>query len=263
MILRRLTNAFRKQDWFTVAVETLIVVLGVFLGLQVNNWNAARVMRTDEADLLSRMIVEAEEARVDMADYLALNTLILKDAKRLAVRLDDSAYCLAMDDGMKALILGVGDFAPPRFSLASANESLETGRLSLIKSPEIRDGVRDMADQMTFMDRQWQRYIRIKQDAEQAAYGAAGVSLTSEQDLDTRPGLMDWSGMDQYRIQTPEGICGNAEIIALVSNVAITQHFYTLYVGQVAEKLDAYAASLSTYADDGFDPIQTITDQAP
>ena len=120
-----------------------------------------------------------------------------------------------------------------------------------------------MADQMTFMDRQWQRYIRIKQDAEQATYGAAGVSLTSEQDLDTRPGLMDWSGMHQYRIQTPEGICGNAEIIALVSNVAITQHFYTLYVGQVAEKLDAYAASLSTYADDGLDPIPTITDQAP
>ena len=26
MILRRLTDAFRKQDWFTVAVETLIVV---------------------------------------------------------------------------------------------------------------------------------------------------------------------------------------------------------------------------------------------
>ena len=32
LILRRITEAFRKQDWFTVAVETLIVVLGVFLG---------------------------------------------------------------------------------------------------------------------------------------------------------------------------------------------------------------------------------------
>ena len=42
MILRRLTNAFRKQDWFTVFIETLIVVLGVFIGLQVNNWNESR-----------------------------------------------------------------------------------------------------------------------------------------------------------------------------------------------------------------------------
>ena len=29
MILRSLTTAIRKQDWFTVAVETLIVVFGV------------------------------------------------------------------------------------------------------------------------------------------------------------------------------------------------------------------------------------------
>jgi hypothetical protein len=48
MILRRLSDAFRKQDWFTVAVEILIVVLGVFLGLQVNNWNeVSRVIQDD------------------------------------------------------------------------------------------------------------------------------------------------------------------------------------------------------------------------
>ena len=37
MILRRLATALRKQDWFSVAVETRIVMFGVFLGLQVNN----------------------------------------------------------------------------------------------------------------------------------------------------------------------------------------------------------------------------------
>jgi hypothetical protein len=49
MILRRIASAFRRQDWFTVFVETMIVVLGVFLGLQVNNWNAAGQDRADEA----------------------------------------------------------------------------------------------------------------------------------------------------------------------------------------------------------------------
>ena len=42
MILQRLATAIRKQDWFTVIIETLIVVFGVFIGLQVNNWNEAR-----------------------------------------------------------------------------------------------------------------------------------------------------------------------------------------------------------------------------
>ncbi len=49
MILRRIATAFRKQDWFTVAVETLIVVFGVFIGLQVNNWNVRRVTGSGHA----------------------------------------------------------------------------------------------------------------------------------------------------------------------------------------------------------------------
>ena len=245
MILRRLSTAFRKQDWFTVAVETLIVVFGVFIGLQVNNWNAERVSRSDATDLSSRLHVEAEDTRADIATYLALNELILTDAKRLAVRLGDSETCLAMDDEMKALILSIGDFPPPRFSLSSANEALETGRLSLIGSPEIRDSVREMVDQMAFMDNQWQRYVRVKQDTEKAAYTAAGLHLTTEDDLDVRPGADTIAGLDQYEMTTPDRICGNSEVTALVSSAALTQHLYTIYVDQAADRLDAYAAALS------------------
>ena len=52
MILRRLSDAFRKQDWFTVAVEILIVVLGVFLAIQLGNWNEARKAQASEQQLL-------------------------------------------------------------------------------------------------------------------------------------------------------------------------------------------------------------------
>ncbi|WP_373006243.1 hypothetical protein [Hyphomonas sp.] len=55
MILRRITDAFRKQDWFTFAVETLIVVFGVFIGLRVNNWNAARIEQAQEQEYLIRL----------------------------------------------------------------------------------------------------------------------------------------------------------------------------------------------------------------
>ncbi len=69
MILRRLATSIRKQDWFTVVVETLIVVFGVFIGLQVNNWNEARGDRADELSFLERLHpdivrVEASSARV-------------------------------------------------------------------------------------------------------------------------------------------------------------------------------------------------------
>ena len=62
MILRRLTDALRKQDWFTVVIETLIVVLGVFLGLQVNNWNEARAAESRRAEIIRALATDLRDA---------------------------------------------------------------------------------------------------------------------------------------------------------------------------------------------------------
>lgn len=40
MIMRRLAMRFPGQDWLTVTIELVVVVLGVFIGLQAANWNA-------------------------------------------------------------------------------------------------------------------------------------------------------------------------------------------------------------------------------
>lgn len=42
MILRSLTKHVRDQNWFAVGLDFLIVVVGVFIGIQVANWNEAR-----------------------------------------------------------------------------------------------------------------------------------------------------------------------------------------------------------------------------
>ena len=42
MILARLAGALREQNWLTVVVEILIVVVGIVLALQVDNWNSIR-----------------------------------------------------------------------------------------------------------------------------------------------------------------------------------------------------------------------------
>lgn len=36
MILRRITANFRRQDWMAVAIEPVVVVLGVFIGVQAS-----------------------------------------------------------------------------------------------------------------------------------------------------------------------------------------------------------------------------------
>ena len=43
MLLRRFTKHFSEQNWTAIGVELIIVVIGVFMGLQVQNWNQARI----------------------------------------------------------------------------------------------------------------------------------------------------------------------------------------------------------------------------
>jgi hypothetical protein len=58
MIIRRLADALKKQQWFQVIVEILIVIVGIFLGLQVQEWNEARQDRAAGALYLSQITAD-------------------------------------------------------------------------------------------------------------------------------------------------------------------------------------------------------------
>lgn len=52
MFVRKIAEHLRAQNWFAVALDFLIVVVGVFVGLQVDNWNQARVDQNRETEYL-------------------------------------------------------------------------------------------------------------------------------------------------------------------------------------------------------------------
>jgi hypothetical protein len=52
MILRRLTANLRAQNWTAITIEFLIVVIGVFVGTQVSNWNDERIQRAQTTQVL-------------------------------------------------------------------------------------------------------------------------------------------------------------------------------------------------------------------
>ncbi|MEO0614158.1 MAG: hypothetical protein AAFY83_12675 [Pseudomonadota bacterium] len=55
MLLRRLSDHVREQNWTAVALDFIIVVTGVFVGLQLGNWNEARAERKAEVSYLTRL----------------------------------------------------------------------------------------------------------------------------------------------------------------------------------------------------------------
>jgi hypothetical protein len=58
MILRRTMNNLRSQNWLGLSLELLVLVSGVFLGLQVDDWNEARKERAEEQVIVESLRVE-------------------------------------------------------------------------------------------------------------------------------------------------------------------------------------------------------------
>ena len=70
MILRRLAQSLKQQNWTAIWIEFILLVSGVFLGIQVANWNSARVERALEATYLSSLAIDI---RRDIAEIDEIN----------------------------------------------------------------------------------------------------------------------------------------------------------------------------------------------
>lgn len=63
MIYKRVAARLQAQDWAAITIELSIVVVGVFIGTQVSNWNAARLERAETTRMLSQLQPQIAELR--------------------------------------------------------------------------------------------------------------------------------------------------------------------------------------------------------
>jgi hypothetical protein len=142
MLLRRVALHVRDQNWTAVFIDFVIVVVGVFVGLQVQDWNEFRKDRIEEQQLLGRLLEEAvllidthdQELRQfrSRADALiSVNPVLFSQAP---VRAITDVEC------MHITFSHVQRRATDE--LPVLDEILETGRFSLLKDPRITDSLR-------------------------------------------------------------------------------------------------------------------------
>ena len=65
MIYKRVAARLRAQDWLAITIELAIVILGVFIGTQVSNWNAERLEKRET----QRMIGQLGPTLAQLSDY--------------------------------------------------------------------------------------------------------------------------------------------------------------------------------------------------
>jgi len=104
MILRRVIDHFRKQEWTAIGIDFVIVVLGVFVATQVSNWNATRVEREHASYLSEALRVEFEGIEDELVTSLDNITRYQSASRDLVKALRDGGLP-PNDDTVKDWIL--------------------------------------------------------------------------------------------------------------------------------------------------------------
>ena len=73
MLLRRVIEHVISQNWMAVALDFVIVVVGVVIGIEVANWNQARVEQQELSASLRNLAQEISNTswhRVDQMEWM-------------------------------------------------------------------------------------------------------------------------------------------------------------------------------------------------
>ncbi len=145
MILRRLTEHVRAQNWTAIGIELVIVVLGVFIGIQAQQWQLAWEDRRLERVYLERILsdialsIETNELNATRLEGLSNGQALVVESLR---------RCELAENKQDAFADGVSDIAkvgPSVFVLSTMDEMLSAGHFSLIRNPDMRDALNGLA----------------------------------------------------------------------------------------------------------------------
>ena len=141
-ILGRLAQAVREQNWFAVALELVIVIVGVVVGFQVTAWGDERATRAEERELLRGLQAEFIEVVADLE-------VQVEKHRRIERALASTLEALAQAEQAGAPSAAVADATlawahiatTTQFSQGLLTGMLSTGRLGLIRDQELRSAL--------------------------------------------------------------------------------------------------------------------------
>ncbi|GJL91351.1 DUF6090 family protein [Hyphococcus sp.] len=142
MILRRITEHVKAQNWFAVALDFIIVVVGVFIGIQVSNWNDVRDAQLSEAQYLERFADDIELTIAHIREERVFATNSLEAIEKFTTQLYSSGVSdkdlVAATNGYLTTGAFFANFSPNR---STFDDLITTGNFDIIADEAIRTGL--------------------------------------------------------------------------------------------------------------------------
>lgn len=148
MILRRFMKHVTDQNWFAVGLDVLVVITGIFLGMQVTEWNDERKEQQKERYYLERLLNDMDRSIDAQAELLIHNKPIVNRADiinhNFAIRRNDKAAETYFLKHFKPL--GNIDYLPT-FYPDTLNELYDVGALQVMNSRNLQAAIYTLRQQ--------------------------------------------------------------------------------------------------------------------
>jgi hypothetical protein len=148
MKLRRVAEHLKHLHWITIGIDLVIVVVGVFIGMQASNWNQERATNQQSAVFTAHLKADMREEDWGYQLLIAYNREVLANADHAVNALDGNA---AMSD--EALLVSAYRATQYKQRLrrrSTYDELISTGTIGLIRDQTLRDTAMRLYNVPTF-----------------------------------------------------------------------------------------------------------------
>ena len=138
-IRRSLLNDNKMGKYFKYAIgEIILVMIGILLALQVNNWNQNRIENNEENEVIAKLHKDFIENKKSLNEYISEVNLEINAQMTLLSLIGASKEELAVQnlDSLFYNSLEASEFA---FADNTIKNIMQSGRLNLLKNEEITD----------------------------------------------------------------------------------------------------------------------------
>ena len=139
MILRRVREHVGSHNWFAVAVDFVIVVIGVFVGIQASNWNQARAERQQAREYRSMLLNDLDANLENLATRKHYYTWVRNEA--LAMLADLQRPAGGLDQQFLVHAYQATQILPWALKRNTYDEIVSTGAIGGLGDPLLRDKI--------------------------------------------------------------------------------------------------------------------------